>query len=271
MPSFIQVAAVLALLYLVICGLMVAFQPRFVFFPESQLDGTPEAVGLAFREVRFRTEDRVDLHGWFVPGAEGGRVALFFHGNAGNISHRLETVRLLHELGLTVFIFDYRGYGQSGGRMSEAGSYRDASAAWRYLVEQESMSPDRIILWGRSLGGAVAVELASRIRPAALVVESSFTSAAELGARIYPWLPVRQLARIRYDSAKRIHRVTCPKLFVHSTADEVVPYGLGLRLFNQAGRPKEMLKIRGSHNDGFLTSGPRYTEGVRTFLASLPE
>jgi fermentation-respiration switch protein FrsA (DUF1100 family) len=136
-------------------------------------------------------------------------------------------------------------------------------------VEQEQIPPERIILFGRSLGGAVAIELATRVQPRAIIAESCFTSAVELGARIYPWLPVRQLARIRYDSASRIRQVACPKLFVHSTGDDVVPYGLGLRLFRQASPPKEFLKISGTHNDGFITSGPRYRDGLMRFLAGL--
>ncbi|MCK5406363.1 MAG: alpha/beta hydrolase, partial [Candidatus Krumholzibacteria bacterium] len=122
---------------------------------------------------------------------------------------------------------------------------------------------------GRSLGGAVAIELATHVHPRALIVESTFTSAAELGARVYPWLPVRQLARIRYDSLSRVGYIRCPKLFVHSLHDDVVPYSFGLKLFQRAREPKQMLKIRGSHNDGFLTSGRKYVDGLESFLDGL--
>lgn len=269
MSNTVHVLAGLAILYLLVCLLMVVFQHRFVYFPQRDLEATPAELGLTYRDIEFRSEDGVCLHGWFVPATEARAVLLFMHGNAGNISHRLESVRLFHELGLSVFIFDYRGYGRSEGRVSEEGTYRDARGAWRYLVAEEQVAAESIILFGRSLGGAVAIELATHVQPRAVILESTFTSAVELGARVYPWLPVRQLSRIRYDSASRIREVTCPKLFIHSLGDDVVPYGLGLRLYNQASRPKEFLKIRGNHNDGFLTSGPRYREGMESFLASL--
>lgn len=263
------VLAVLTLLYLLVCLGMTLFQGRFVFFPTRELETTPDAQGLAYRDVEFRARDGVRLHGWLVP-REGARGTLLFcHGNTGNVSHRLDSVRIFHELGLSVLIFDYRGYGRSAGRPSERGLYRDARAAWEHLTRTEGEAPERIVVFGRSLGGAVAVDLAAQVRPAGLIVESSFTSAAELGARLHPWLPVRQLARLRFDAAARIRAVRCPKLFVHSRDDEVVPYGLGLRLFRAAGRPKEFLRIRGGHNDGFLVSGQHYRSGMAAFLGSL--
>jgi fermentation-respiration switch protein FrsA (DUF1100 family) len=269
MPSLVYVLAIFAVVYLLICALAMVFQPRLVYFPTRTLDTTPDRFGLPYRDVYFTTEDRVKLHGWFIPASPEHAVLLFFHGNGGNISHRLDSVRIFHDLGLSVFIIDYRGYGQSEGRTGEEGTYRDASAAWRHLVESERVEAERVVVFGRSLGGAIAVELASRVQPRAVILESTFTSAVELGARAYPWLPVRQLARIRYDSARRIGEVTCPKLFVHSLDDEVVPYGLGLRLYKEAGRPKELLKIRGGHGDGFLVSGRRYRDGIRDFLTEV--
>jgi fermentation-respiration switch protein FrsA (DUF1100 family) len=259
-----------AILYLLVCLLAYLFQSRLVYFPQRRLETTPDCHGMPYRDVFFFSEDHVRLHGWFIPAPDARGVLLFCHGNAGNISHRLDSVRLFHDLGLTVFIFDYRGYGQSRGRISENGTYRDALAAWRCLVEQEDVAADEITIFGRSLGGAVAVELATRVAPRALIVESTFNSAVELGARAYPWLPVRLLARIRYDSQDRIRDVRCPKLFVHSPADELVPFGLGRRLFRLAGPPKEFLRIRGGHNDGFLASGALYRDGLARFLASVP-
>jgi fermentation-respiration switch protein FrsA (DUF1100 family) len=269
MSALIVILAALALLYLAICLLMVIFQGRFVFFPTRELMATPEQYGLAYRDVELRTKDGVRLHAWFVPRERARAALLFCHGNAGNIADRLDSLQLFHEMGLAVLIFDYRGYGRSAGRPGETGLYRDARAAWDHLVEQEEFPAERIVVFGRSLGGAVAVQLASLVRPAGLIVESSFTSAAELGARLYPWLPVRQLARIRFDAAARLHDVHCPQLFVHSLDDEVVPYGLGLRLYRQAHLPKQFLRIRGGHGDGFLVSGQHYRSGLAAFLASL--
>ncbi len=265
----IYALAILALLYLLVCLLAFLFQGKLVYFPERNLAVTPEEVGLSYQDVEFQTRDGVRLHGWLVPAPREMAVLLFCHGNAGNISGRLESVRLFHALGLTVFIFDYRGYGRSAGHPNEAGTYADTHAAWEYLTEHERVAPGRIVLFGRSLGGAVAIELATHVRPRGLIVEATFSSAVELGARAYPWLPVRQLGRIRYDSLARIGAIRCPKLFIHSLNDEVVPYTLGLKLFQRACEPKNFLKIRGNHNDGFLTSGRAYTDGLQSFLASL--
>jgi fermentation-respiration switch protein FrsA (DUF1100 family) len=199
----------------------------------------------------------------------GPRVLLFCHGNAGNIAGRIRSLRLFHDLGLSVLIFDYRGYGRSEGRPSEAGTYADVRAAWRFLLEEEGLRPGEIVVLGRSLGGAVAIDLALLHPPAALIVESTFTSTIDLGSRLYPWLPVRWLGRIRYDSARKIGRVTVPKLFVHSREDDVVPFVFGRRLYDMAPEPKEFLEIHGSHAEAHFVSGERYREGLLRFLRSV--
>ncbi|MEJ2720048.1 MAG: alpha/beta hydrolase [bacterium] len=216
------------------------------------------------------TADRVRLHGWLVPASDSGRIVLLLHGNAGNISHRLDLLRILHDLGLSVFIFDYRGYGRSGGRISERGSYLDARAAYRYLVEEAGADPDNIVFFGRSLGGSIAVELATHHTPGAVILESCFPSLADVAQRAYRFLPARRLLRIRYDSTSRIKTLTCPKLIVHSRNDEIVPFDLGMRLFELAPEPKSFLEIDGDHNSGFIISGRSYTEGLGEFLRTLP-
>jgi len=265
----IHALAALALLYLLVCLLAFLFQEKLVYFPERALVATPAQVGLNYQDVEFTATDGVRLHGWFLPAEPARAVLLFCHGNAGNISGRLESLKIFHDLGLAIFIFDYRGYGRSAGRPGEAGTYADAHGAWQHLTGDRGIAPADIVIFGRSLGGAVAIELASQVNGHGLIVEATFTSAVELGARAYPWLPVRQLGRIRYDSLARVHRVRGPKLFIHSLNDEVVPYTLGLKLYDRAREPKTLLKIRGSHGDGFLTSGQLYTEGLERFLASL--
>jgi fermentation-respiration switch protein FrsA (DUF1100 family) len=172
-------------------------------------------------------------------------VVLFCHGNAGNVSHRLDTLQFFRSLGLGTLIFDYRGYGRSDGSPSEKGTYRDAEAAWRHLVEQRQIPPERIVILGRSLGGAVAARLAADQRPGALVVESAFTSVPDLAARMFPVYPVHLLARIRYNTLKWIRRVHCPVLVVHSRDDEMIPFRHGRRLFEAAPEPKEFLELRG--------------------------
>jgi uncharacterized protein len=254
------------LVYLLIIACAFLFQSRLIYFPERELAATPRAKGLSYQVVVFKAADGIELHGWFIPAAPARGVVLFCHGNAGNISHRLESIELFHQLGLNTFIFDYRGYGQSQGRPSEAGTYRDAEAAWRYLLNEQNISPARIMVFGRSLGGAVAAWLAQHQTPAGLILESTFTSIPDIGAEAYPFLPVRLMSRYHYNTVDYVGRVRCPLLIVHSRDDEMIPVAHGRRLFVAAKEPKEFLEIRGSHNDGFLTSGTRYRQGLEVFL-----
>ena len=252
-------------------ALVFFFQPRLVYFPTRAIEMTPAAIGLAYEAVRFQAADGIELAGWFVP-AEGARgVALFCHGNAGNISHRLDTLQILHRLGLSTLIFDYRGYGQSEGRPTERGTYLDAEAAYHYLVQQRAVDPGEIIIWGRSLGGAIASWLAQEHTPRALILESTFTSVPDIAAHLYPFLPVRLLSRFRYDTLGHVSRVSCPILVVHSRDDEMIPFSHGRRLFEAAGEPKEFLEIRGSHNEGFIVSADWYEERIASFLAAYPD
>jgi len=255
--------------YVFVCLALFVLQSRLVFYPDRQLVATPRHAFLDFEDVFFETEDGLRLHGWFVPSDEPGDVLLFFHGNAGNISHRLESIRIFHDMGLSVFIIDYRGYGRSEGRISERGSYKDARAALRYLTEKRGISTENILYFGRSLGGAVAIELARHRLPKAVIVESCFSSITDVGARIYPWLPVRLLSRIRYNSIPRVAELDCPKLFIHSRDDEILPFQLAERLYNAAAEPKQLLEIQGDHNSGFLASGTTYIDGLIEFLGGL--
>ena len=247
-------------------GGLFLFQSRLVYFPSSKMDGSPRDVGLAYEDVRFTASDNIQLQAWFVPAENARGVVLFCHGNAGNISHRLETITLLHDLGLSVFIFDYRGYGQSKGKPSEQGTYRDAWAAWEHLVQERNTDPKDVIVWGRSLGGPIAAWLAREATPGALILESSFTSIPDIGAKLYPFLPVRLIARIRYNTEEYVSGVRCPVLVVHSPEDKLAAFEFGLRLFKAANEPREFLEITGGHNNGFLISGRTYTDGVDRFL-----
>jgi len=248
-----------------------AFQERLVYFPTSTLVATPAAIGLEFEDVRFRTEDGLTLHGWFVPHPTARHTVLFLHGNAGNVSHRLQTIDLLHELGLAVFIFDYRGYGHSEGRPGEQGTYRDAEAAWSYLTGTRDIPPERIVVFGRSLGGAVAAWLAVRHPPAAVVLESTFASGEAMARRTAPIYPAGLLTRLRYDSIGRVPALRAPLLVIHSRDDEIVPLAQARALFAAAPQPKAFLEIRGSHNTAFLQDLPRYRAGLRRFLERLEQ
>jgi len=230
------------------------FQARLVFYPGigREITATPGQISLSYEDIHLQTSDGISLHGWYIPAPQPRGTVLFLHGNAGNISHRLDSVRMFHRLGYSTLIFDYRGYGNSGGTPSEQGTYRDAEAAWRYLTEQLHVPSCRIVLFGESLGGAVAAWLATRQKPAALVIASGFTSVPDLGQQLYPYLPVRWLARIRYDTRENLRFVAAPVLIAHSTEDDIIPFGHGRALFTAANPPKQFLELAGGHNDGFI-------------------
>jgi fermentation-respiration switch protein FrsA (DUF1100 family) len=258
-----------ACLYLGIAALTYFRQSSLIYYPNlpgRELTATPLQLGLAYEDVSLVTADGVRLHGWFVPANPARGTLLFFHGNAGNISHRLDSIAIFNRLGLDVLIIDYRGYGQSDGEVSEAGTYRDAEAAWQYLTESRGIDPDRIVVFGRSLGASIAAWLASRHTPAALIVESGFSSVPSMAERLYPFLPVRLLATYHYDTRSYVSDLDCPLLVVHSPADEIIPYAEGRQVFEAAPGDKRFLEIRGGHNDGFLVSGAAYLDGMRTFI-----
>jgi hypothetical protein len=259
----------LAGVYVLVCLLVIVFQHKFVYFPERQIVATPADVDLLFDDVFFKTDDAVALHGWYVPVDGARHVLIFFHGNAGNISHCMESIALFHGLGVGVFVFDYRGFGRSGGRAGEAGTYKDAQAALSYVRSKLPFAPENVIYFGRSLGSAVAIELATHEPPKGLIAESCFSSMPDVGARVYPWLPVRLMSRIRYDSMPRVAALSCPKLFIHSQSDEILPFALARRLFDAAAEPKAFIEIGGDHNTGFVTSGAVYVDALVDFFESL--
>jgi len=239
-----------------------------VVVPGRTLTMTPTDVGMDYQDVFIETTDGVTLHGWFIAG-RSSQVLLFFHGNAGNISHRLDSLRQFQDLGLSVLIVDYRGYGQSEGRTTERGIYRDADAAWRYLIEGRGIVASDILIFGRSLGASVAARLAAQHQPLALIVESSFTSVPDIAQDLYPWLPARWLSRLSHATREYVRDVQCPILVVHSRDDEIIPFRHGEAIFASANEPRTLLAIRGTHNDAFLQDARDYIGGLRAFLTGL--
>ena len=264
-----SVVKILVVVYVALAVLLFFFQSYLVYRPSRRIEATPSDVELGFEDVSMTAEDGTKLHAWYVPRRNANYTLLFCHGNGGNISHRLDSIRMFHRMGLNVLIFDYRGYGRSEGRPTEAGTYQDAAAAWDYLVEKCGIPAERVIIFGRSLGGAVAAHLAHEHTPGALIVESTFTSAPDLGARLYPFLPVRWLCRFSYDTRSIIGEISCPILVVHSRDDETVPFEFGQALFDAAGADKHFLEISGSHNTVMDTSGSTYTDGLKAFLDTM--
>lgn len=263
------------------------FEEKFIYFPVKYPEGfwfvasmrSPEgAISPTIEDCNFTASDGVKLHGWLCTPHinKGGNhepvpyemTLLWFHGNAGNVTMRYDQIRLMMNIPVRVFIIDYRGYGKSEGNPTEEGLYMDARAAWDYLLNERETSPDRIVIFGESLGGAPAVDLASKLDAAGLIVQSSFSSAAETSARMMPSLP-RFLLRTKMNSRDKIKDVHCQKLFIHSPVDEIVPYRLGRRLFDAASEPKEFYDVPGApHNETHTYGGKAYLEKLRSFIRS---
>ena len=271
-------AGIVALVFVLglssLVGLVLLFEEKLIYFPSRELDLTPAELTLESEEVTLETEDGLRLYGWFLPAPSGGASEaaplglIYCHGNAGNIAHRLVRVAEMHaELGVDVLLFDYRGYGRSEGSPDEAGTYRDARAAYRYLVADRGIPADRIVLYGESLGAAVAVELATELPSRALVLESPFTSIADMARAVYPFLPARALLRTRYDSLAKIPEIRTPLLVVHGTEDATVPFEQGERLFERAPAPKRFLAVEGAgHSNVSAVAGERYWGAWRELL-----
>ncbi len=240
------------------------FESSNLYFPTKTIDANPSHIGLDYQQLSVSTSKGGHIEGWIVPAENSRGVLLFCHGNAGNIGHRLESIRIFHDLNLTVVIFDYPGYGESTGRPHETSLYASARAVYDPVIKE--FDSDRVVLFGRSLGAAVAVELATQVPAAGLITESAFTSTLDIGRDVFPFLPVRLLVTQHFDSLSKIAHVSIPKLIVHSRQDEIIPYRHGQRLFEAAAEPKTFLEITGGHNDGFLNSGKHYVEGIRAFV-----
>lgn len=276
--------------YFAIVLLVFLFQSRLVFFPDTarEFSATPQTHGLAFESAQIRTADGETLHGWWIP-AEGGSptresrtqepptqepptrgsttrgIVLLFHGNAGNISHRIDYAQMFNRMGYACLLVDYRGYGKSSGSPSEEGTYQDALAAWNWL-QSRGAKPADVVIAGESLGGGVASWLAAQHPPRALLLMSAFTSIPDLAAKIYPFLPVRLISRITYDNLANLRRIKVPLLVAHSRDDEVVPFAHGEALYAAAGEPKQFLELRGGHNEGFIFAREDWVRAVEKFL-----
>lgn len=267
--GFVLILMTLVGVYVAFAALLYFYQASFVYYPDRQLVATPDHFGLNYEPVSFKTTDGLTLSGWYVPAERARGIILFLHGNAGNISHRMLSIQVFNRLRFSTFIFDYRGYGKSEGQPDEIGTYRDAEAAWHYLVRQRNFDPSQIVVFGRSLGAAIASYLAAKYTPRALIIESAFTSVPDLAARFYPFMPVRWLTRFHYATKDHLKKVGCPVLVVHSREDDIVPFAHGHALFEAAQPPKEFLGINGSHNDALLVTGRRYEQGLDRFLLNV--
>ena len=269
MRTLVVVLTFAASAYLAMMLMIYLLQGSMVFLantPGRELTASPGTIGLVYENVSLTTADDEVLHGWYVPARDSAGVVLFFHGNAGNISHRLDSIEIFHELGLDVLIIDYRGNGESSGSPSEQGTYTDAQTAWDYLVDERGIAPGSIVVFGRSLGGAVASWLAAHTTPAAVILESCFTSGPDMAARLYPFLPARLITRLKFPVRAYVTQISSPLLVVHSRQDEIIPFDMGEAVFAAAPGPKEFLELSGDHNGGFQLNRNRYQAAIGEFL-----
>ncbi len=255
-----------ASIYAVICLFMFFFQKHLVHIPYEQLVKTPLDYGMDYEDLYLNTPDNARLHAWHIPHPKADYTFWIFCGNAGNKSYMLDTVRMIHELGHSVFIYDYRTFGPSKGKLTEQAMYQDTKIGWDYLTQTRGIAPDRIVLHGRSLGTAMATWVATKAEPAAVILESGFTSMKAMAKSLYGWLPIDLILRWQYDNLDRITQISAPILIIHSPDDEIVPYAHGQQLFEAANDEKQFLKLSGSHLDGFMENSKTYTEGITAFL-----
>jgi uncharacterized protein len=257
--------ATLVLGWVLLVSAMLLLERRFIYFPAAALVASPATYGLEADDVWMEAEDGTRVHGWWLHSG-GERALIWCHGNAGNISHRLENARrLVDALGMDILLFDYRGYGLSGGRPDEQGLYLDSVAAYGE-ARRRGFEPAQIVLFGRSLGAAVATELARRRPAAALILESPFLSIPAMARAVYPFVP-SFLVRTQFDNEAKIGRLDVPILIIHGARDEIVPLAHGRRLYEAAAPPKRFFEIPGAgHNDTYIVGGQEYLEVWRSFL-----
>ena len=269
----LSVVKIAVVAYLGSSLLLLVRQASYVYYPEKPVGLTPAYFKLDYEDVRFQTTDGETIAAWYVPASDdadtvAGRrlTVLFSHGNAGNIGGRLDSLRTFHQLGFNVLLFDYRGYGDSTGKPTEQGTYEDVRAAWDYLVKERGMAAGDILLFGRSLGGAVVSWLAEQVTPGALILESTFTSAPDMGKKMFPVLPVALFCRFKYNTLACLARVDCPVVIAHGVDDKTVPFLHGQRLFEAAKEPKLFVEMTGGHNGGGLDVDPVYQKALMAFL-----
>ena len=268
--SVLQTLGGILALLLLYAVFLVACENKIIYHPHKYPQGiwNPSSFNVKVEDVFFQAKDGTKLHGWYIPSANAQATLLWFHGNAGNLTHRLENIQQLRPLALNIFIFDYRGYGKSEGEPSEAGIYQDSQAAYDFLIQEKNVVPlESLFLFGRSLGGICAVEVASSNPAAGLILESVFTSARDMAGQVSPLVPIGWAIRSKFSAVEKVPDLKLPKLFLHGTNDEIVPYKLGRKLYSAAAEPKEFYDIEGAgHNDTYAVGGREYFSALNRFI-----
>lgn len=247
-------------IYLFLVLLLVLFQDKFVFLPGKTIFMTPDEKGMDYEELWIEVPDGSKINGWFIKAKEPKATLLFCHGNAGTISHRIESAEIFLDLGLNVLLYDYRGYGRSPRSPSEKNSYEDSEAVWNYLTEEKKLGADEIIILGRSMGGPIAANLAKNHSPKMCILESTFTSIPDVARYRFPIFPTKGLVNIKYPTVDYVKGIKCPLLLVHSQDDEIIPYWMGEKIFAAANEPKEFLELSAGHNETYFECIDKYRD-----------
>ena len=272
--TWTQSASLLVFCILVYAAFLLLFENKIIFHPSIYPEGywNPTSLGVPAQDVYFEAEDGVKLHAWFIPAPNAVATLLWFHGNAGNLSHRLDNIQRLKRLNLNIFIFDYRGYGRSEGEPNEEGIYKDSRAAYRQVLSMAGVSVNSLFLFGRSLGGICAVEIALNHPAKGLILESVFTNAEDMSRKVFPLIPLGWAVRSKLDAVGKVPHLKLAKLFLHGTRDEIVPYDLGRKLFEKAANPKTFYDIEGAgHNDTYILGGVEYYDALSRFITKTLE
>ena len=242
------------------------YEKKMIFFPFKDLEAIPSDYGIIYEDIFFKTPDNIQINGWFIPNKSASKTILLFHGNAGNLSHRIEIIEMLLKLNVNVFIIDYRGYGKSNGKPSEKGIYTDALTSYEYLINQKKIKPENIIVYGKSLGTIVAIDLASKVKIDKLIVDSGLTSAKDMSKLILPFLPLYIFLNVKFDSINKIKKVNCPKLIIHSIDDRTIPFSMGQKLFQEAKKPKQFYQSTGNHNEFLYINKTEISNIIANFI-----
>ena len=242
------------------------WQDKLIFFPSKEIIETPKDYNLPYKDLYFSLDSQTKIHAWLIENPKAKSVIILCHGNAGNIANRLHLIYHIYQMNFSILIFDYPGFGKSTGKVNEESSYQAAQKSWDYLVEEKKVKSNHIIIWGRSIGGAIAAHLAKNKQAEALILESSFTSLLSIAKKQFPVFPIKQIARYSYDTSKIIAEIKIPTLIIHSKEDEIIPFTHGEELYKKANEPKQFLEIKGSHNEGWFISRKKYFKEIKEFI-----
>lgn len=241
-------------------------EEKNLYQPDKEIDLTPQSIGFAYEDLFFTTKDGQSLNGWFVPARNAKITILFCPGRGGDLSDRLAKIKFFNEMGLNIFVFDYRGYGRSSGKPSEQGLYKDARAAYDFLISRSDIDKTKIVAYGKSLGGPVAADLCLHRKLAALIIEAGFPSLKVYVGDIGGFLPTEWLVSEKFNTISRVQKIHIPKLFVHGMDDEIIDFSEGRIVFNKAVLPKEFIAFDGHHDDSLFTVSDAYKDKLNKFF-----